>query len=59
MFSLDGDQQQLFLITEMLLAPFTKQQRIEILKFAGGGSSFHQPNDLIKGFIFRRFLKST
>lgn len=58
MFSLDGDQQQLFLITEML-APLTTQQRIEILKFAGGSSSFQQPNDLMKGFmIFRRFLKS-
>ena len=58
MFSLDGDQEQLFLITE-LLAPLTKQQRIEVLKYAGGSSSFQQPNDLMKGFmIFRRFLKS-
>ena len=57
-FSLDGAKDQLDVISE-LLAPLTKQQRMEILKYAGGSSSFEQPNDLMKGFmIFRRFIKS-
>lgn len=58
LFTLDGDLEQLKVITE-LLAPLTKQQRLEILKYAGGSSSFQQPNDLMKGFmIFRQFLQS-
>jgi hypothetical protein len=57
-FTLDGDLEQIRTITELLF-PLTKQQRLEVLKFAGGSSSFQQPNDLMKGFmIFRRFILS-